>query len=511
MRIKYSLCALTAAALCLSATGCWFDAKSDQLVDHFFQLGNAEDGAHVRVSESEASAYLDDPYTAFSGYNCTQESFFGKYCMQGTDNTVLPDEIRDAFLQDREYINITGTTTRISAVPYRIDFGPHCNVTPLNYLSGYLWAQMYFYDSHGEPVQVQAAYTVQDNTISFRLIRDFSFDSKASTLDYSFSGNTMQFGFTLDQNGMKLSCQDGEVTLVPMDLIGDDAQINIYDAHPTQDSPVLDGIETINITPDSQYVIVDGVQCAVTGYEADPDGLFRMKWNVGGEHHAIQMAFLYGDDNGIILLDGENVYNYTHRSKDLYTKQVTTNLRVADTEQLSNLSDAELEALQTNIGQLYTELENAFAQAGVAATVNRDTGEVSLDSVVLFQFDKYTITPEGEQMLRLFLQAYTSVVFSEKYSGMISEIEIEGHTDPTGLIYHNQVLSQARAEQVMAFCQSTGNGLTTDATARLAPMLSAVGYAADHPVFDANGQVDYVASRRVSFRFVMDLGAINAQ
>lgn len=38
----------------------------------------------------------------------------------------------------------------------------------------------------------------------------------------------------------------------------------------------------------------------------------------------------------------------------------------------------------------------------------------------------------------------------------------------------------------------------------LQSMMEAVGYAYDRPVYDENGQVDMDASRRVSFRFIIN-------
>ena len=486
-------------------------AKSSSIVTDLFDLSGAKsnlDPHKAYITENDANVYLADPMTAYQSLKCETEYLFGKYAVRETVNTELPPAARTAFLENMNYFNITGTTMRVSAVPYRIDFGPHCNVTPLNYLSGYQWAQLYFYDSHGEPVQVQAACNLDGSTLNMRLIRSFEFNSRAGTLDYNFSGNTLQYGFTLDARGLVLSNSDGNVTLAAMDLSGEEPQINVYDAYATEDSPKLDGIEMINITPEEQYVIVDGEQCRVTNYEADPNGLFKMKWLVGSEKHAAQVAFLYCDDDGIILLDGENVYNYTHRSKNLYTKHITTNLRMSDSERLENLTDEEIASIRTKVDDLYADLQKAFDSAGVEAKIDKETGEIALNSVVLFEFDKYQISSEGQAMLSNFLKAYTSVIFSDKYNGMISEIEIEGHTDPEGLIYHNEVLSKARAEQVMTYCQTTGNGLDTETIAKLTPMLSAVGYAAAHPVFGEDGMVDYAASRRVSFKFVVDIGAM---
>lgn len=478
---------------------------------NLFDLSDSKSNADphkANVSESDAAVYLAEPLTAYQNLKCETEYLFGKYAIRGTVNSELSEDIKASYLDGMNYFNVTGTTIRAASVPYRIDFGPHCNVTPLNYLSGYQWAQLYFYDIHGEPMQLQAACSVDGNLLNMRIIRDFEFNSRAGTLEYNFSGNTLQYGFTLDARGLVLSNSDGNVTLAPMDLVGENPQINIYDAYAKEGSPLLDGVEMINITAEEQYVIVDGERCRVTNCEIDPNGLFKMRWLVGNEKHATQVAYLYCDDDGIILLDGTNVYNYTHRSKNLYTKHITTNLRMADSERLESMSDDEIMQIRTKVDDLYADLQKAFDDAGVQAKIDKETGEIALDSIVLFEFDKYQISSEGQAMLSSFLKAYTSVIFSDKYNGMISEIEIGGHTDPEGLIYHNQVLSKARAEQVMTYCQTTGNGLDTETIARLTPMLSAIGYASAHPVFGADGLVDYAASRRVSFKFVVDIGAM---
>lgn len=493
-------------ALVAAAVGIGSAATSEDFIAGLFGLSDPNAGSNI--AEKDAAVYLADPLRAYQNLQCETQYLYGKYAMRSAVNTELSEQGKETFLQNANYFNVTGTTMRVTSVPYRIDFGPHCNVTPLNYLSGYQWAQLYFYDSHGAPVQLQAACTVDGSLINMRLIRNFEFNSRAGTLDYNFSGNTLQYGYTLDARGLVLSNSDGNVTLAPMDLTGENAQVNIYDAYAEQDSPLLDGIEMINITPEEQYVVVDGKQCKVTDYEAEPSGLFKLKWTVDGVKHAAQTAYLYCDDDGIILLDGENVYNYTHRSKNLYTKHVTTNLRMADSERMENMSEEEIDAIRKKVDDLYSDLQTAFDKAGVEAKIDKETGEVALNSVVLFEFDKYQISSEGQTMLSNFLKAYTSVIFSEKYSGMISEIVIEGHTDPEGLIYHNEVLSKARAEQVMTYCQTTGNGLDTETIAKLTPMLSAVGYASAHPVFGADGMVDYAASRRVSFKFVVDIGAL---
>ena len=167
------------------------------------------------------------------------------------------------------------------------------------------------------------------------------------------------------------------------------------------------------------------------------------------------------------------------------------------------MSDAEIKALKERVNDLYTDLDQALKDAGINATIDKETGEIALDSVLLFDVEAYAVSQEGREMLSRFLKAYTSVIFNEKYNGFVSSIEIEGHSDPTGNPDYNRTLSEYRANNVMEYCLSASNGLDSETTSRLASMVTAQGYSSDRPIYRQDGTVDLDASRRVSFRFVI--------
>ena len=48
-------------------------------------------------------------------------------------------------------------------------------------------------------------------------------------------------------------------------------------------------------------------------------------------------------------------------------------------------------------------------------------------------------------------------------------------------------------------------GIDTAYASTLQSMLETIGYAYDKPVYDENGEIDNDASRRVSFRFIVNL------
>ena len=81
---------------------------------------------------------------------------------------------------------------------------------------------------------------------------------------------------------------------------------------------------------------------------------------------------------------------------------------------------------------------------------------------------------------------------------------VEGHTAPVeGGTYESGLpLSQERANNVKNYCMSSETGVDVS---KLAANLEAVGYSNSKPIKDASGNVDMAASRRVSFRFVINL------
>ena len=81
---------------------------------------------------------------------------------------------------------------------------------------------------------------------------------------------------------------------------------------------------------------------------------------------------------------------------------------------------------------------------------------------------------------------------------------IEGHTAPlAGSTYESGYsLSLERATNVMNYCLSAESGAADSA---LAKTLEAVGYSNSQPIYNADGSVNLDASRRVSFRFMVNI------
>lgn len=192
-----------------------------------------------------------------------------------------------------------------------------------------------------------------------------------------------------------------------------------------------------------------------------------------------------------------DVSNYASSNVDSFSAE--------DIKLLKGMEKAEAAKIAEKHANLLADLTAAFKKANLSVQVNETTGEIALDATVLFALDESNISEAGKQLLVDFMDVYTAVVFSDRYEGFISEIVVEGHTDTSGSYDYNMTLSQKRAETVMAFLQSDECGIGEAEAAQLANGLSAVGYSYDKPIYGADGKVDAAASRRVSFRFLINV------
>ena len=177
-----------------------------------------------------------------------------------------------------------------------------------------------------------------------------------------------------------------------------------------------------------------------------------------------------------------------------------------DIDDIEALEPAEIEFFIQAKDDLVANLATAFANAGINVDINRETGEMSVDSTVLFGGDSAVLSEEGKAFLNKFTSAYTSVVCTEAFDGLISKLMVEGHTAPVeGTSYEDDIpLSQERADNVKNYCLSSDTGLSPEAVSELTATMKAEGLSNGTPVKDSAGNVDMDASRRVAFRFVFD-------
>lgn len=171
----------------------------------------------------------------------------------------------------------------------------------------------------------------------------------------------------------------------------------------------------------------------------------------------------------------------------------------------SNLSAEQKKIILEKKKNLLKKLALGFKTSQLDIMIDEKTGEVVMNSSILFGNDETEVSESGKAFLRKFSRAYASVICDEEYKGFISKIIVEGHTDTNGSYDYNMQLSQRRAENVKAVCLAGDVGLTTDAKNMLNSKMFAVGCSYDRPVADESGNVDMEASRRVTFRFLVNI------
>jgi outer membrane protein OmpA-like peptidoglycan-associated protein len=86
-----------------------------------------------------------------------------------------------------------------------------------------------------------------------------------------------------------------------------------------------------------------------------------------------------------------------------------------------------------------------------------------------------------------------AVATLKKYPSIV--VEVQGHTDSRGSAQHNLILSQHRAESVMAYLKD--HGVSNDMTAR--------GYGKTRPIADNTTREGRLQNRRVTLKILSGL------
>ena len=151
--------------------------------------------------------------------------------------------------------------------------------------------------------------------------------------------------------------------------------------------------------------------------------------------------------------------------------------------------------------EIIAELSASLSRANLSAAVDKNSGDIVLDSAVLFKTGSSDIMADGKYLLNRFIPVYLEVLLRPEYSDYLGQIVIEGHTDDVGTWENNMKLSQERAYEVMMYVL----GMYRDGTVEkqlLQQLLTATGRSeTDLIYFPGTKVVDQDSSRRVEFKF----------
>ena len=204
---------------------------------------------------------------------------------------------------------------------------------------------------------------------------------------------------------------------------------------------------------------------------------------------------------GKTLLEGYKGYDYT--MKNDYSYYVYAEYEGA-TDVYVVVANSKIAEMRAKKESLLSDLTAAFEKAGINVNIDKETGEMAMDTTVLFGGDSAELTPAGKDFLNKFIKVYTEVAFSDKYAGFITKTLVEGHTAPVqgSSLEQSMPLSVERANNVLNYCLSAETGVNVS---MIRNSMDAVGYGNSQPIYGDNGEVNMEASRRVAFKFLVSV------
>ncbi len=147
-------------------------------------------------------------------------------------------------------------------------------------------------------------------------------------------------------------------------------------------------------------------------------------------------------------------------------------------------------------------LKNEFSKNNINVDIDAQTGALTLEASVMFDYDQAELTDAGKQALEQILPIYCKVLLQDDYMKYLAESIIDGYTDTDGDYSYNLQLSQQRSLAVAQYLLDIqGNFLDATQSQNLEKYLTVNGHSMANPVLDANGNVDKDASRRVEVKF----------
>ncbi len=274
----------------------------------------------------------------------------------------------------------------------------------------------------------------------------------------------------------------------------------------------------------------DGSQIGVTTYDniewyyspayEKTDNMLKYKVTASSGVKSISSLFDLTDEPGEELLDYsscyelELIYNFEDGVLCSYEIQCPELLynglqdSVQDTSVLEDMTASEISGIVEVRDSVLDQLKAAFTAAGLDISINENTGEIVMDTSVLFDYDSSELTAEGQAYIDSFMGVYASVILNEELQDVITEVRFEGHTDSSGTYSYNLELSQARADAVLDYCLSSdATSMNYDQKSRLNDIATTIGYSFTDLVYDEEGEEDADASRRVAIKFFISTDA----
>ncbi len=488
--------------------------------------------AFTNLEEYYTDTHLN-PEEVYKNLTYTPQMFFGKYIREDFldgDGYFSSDSVDfDKFVKSTEWRTMysfdeyskKGEEIEVSAVPIEVRAGSHSASYKLRNVKKYNWMTLTFAWKRDEDrystADITGVYYVKDGKLSFTPLNSMEKDEKTyEVTKYSLTDQVYEFDFEFSGTNLTISSGNSSSAMVARDFCERGNSDSYWLWNYSSSKERIDDIVGFEISGYKEYdadhigrfgVKIDNKRGYYDNYSNvvghfNENGILNFSWaDIDGTKHAYEFVYFYCGDDGLVLTDGEHTYFYNYD----YTEFSLGADADSEDSAVEGLSQDTLAAIAQKKSSLQDELMKAFEAEGINVELNDETGEMMLDSSILFDVDKYDLSDGGKDYLKKFIKAYSSVILKDDYEGFVSKIMVEGHTDSTGERAHNEELSQKRADEVKKYCLSSEVGMDATAQKEMGDLMEAVGYADDYPVLDAGGMEDKEKSRRVSFKFVIDM------
>lgn len=517
---KRVIAILLSVVVALSVAGC---KTLDEDGVYYMVSGFADDEKAVKETLKNTAQELN-PQQVYASITYNAKLFYGSYQLENWEKN-KNNFVKNATFAELDYCvtylsnDSKVETEKLSTMPVGLTAGAPC-VYETRGNGDHEWALLTMATENGYTRDVLCTYSVEGNQITFTPLDSYMAihdeNYRRTGFEYTLGQDSLTYTFSFAGVELTLSNGSQSVTLLAEDFSDNGHSMINVGGYLSADSKSVEGLDWISgsLSNDYQSVFIEtkdrDIRTTNEGIAMTKDGWMVISWSVideEGNQKDFKKQFVYfiGDGSVLTLTDGTNFYYYTDNYFTREMNSLSGMVADEDKDLLGSMEEEELKEIAEKKNNLLTDLAEAYQTAGLNVSVNTQTGEIALDSTVLFGVNEYNISAEGKAFLQKFIQIYTSVVFSDKYESFVSTIMVEGHTDTNGGYEMNQKLSQARADSVKDYCLSADCGVEQAYASVLQEMLQAVGYSYDKPIYDENGKVNMDASRRVSFRFIVNL------
>lgn len=128
-----------------------------------------------------------------------------------------------------------------------------------------------------------------------------------------------------------------------------------------------------------------------------------------------------------------------------------------------------------------------------------DNGNILINESLVFEYNSYTIKPEGKRLLATLAQAFARVLADPTVRENVDVIVVQGHTDERGTTTYNRELSAKRANAVLNYMFESNRALERS----YGGYFASSAYSELRPLNSAKTEAAYEQNRRIEISVVL--------